>query len=590
MQKQDLHTFHIPVMGLAYTIDSPVRVAHMGISSVISVMDDELIERMNKFYSAQFKLPYKEISTKVDDFRAKRITGYLNTVDVIVKKKCNDLKAKLIENKTAVEDFIQTLPPISDFRDGLQNYIDKNLSINHLINVVEQYFKPGAIDVNIMTKVDREHYQGKELLPVIYNDAHAALRGFAQSNLSASVVLSAGMNPRLFSYFEEFPCFYPTQDNNLQKKIILKVSDYRSALIQGQQLAKKGLWVSEYRIESGLNCGGHAFATDGLLLGAILQTFKENKASLITTTHELLCKALTEKNKFVPEHPLNLKITAQGGVGTAEEHDFLLKHYEVDAVGWGSPFLLVPEATSTDTHTRKLLANATENDLYLSNISPLGIPFNTVKGSTNELIRNERINKNNSGSACPRKYLALNKTYENEGTCTASRKHQKLALKELKEQNLSEEAHKKQFNEIVDKACLCIGLANPSLLEHNLEIKGEAQGVVVCPGPNMAYFTKEASLKQMMQHIYGRTNLIAVHNRPHFFIKELSMYVDHYFKEKATVTADSNTIKIKKLSKLKDSVIEGITYYEALFKENSYFKNQNDEILVQLNNYKNALN
>lgn len=590
MQKQDLHTFHIPVMGLAYTIDSPVRVAHMGISSVISVMDDELIERMNKFYSAQFKLPYKEISTKVDDFRAKRITGYLNTVDVIVKKKCNDLKAKLIENKTAVEDFIQTLPPISDFRDGLQNYIDKNLSINHLINVVEQYFKPGAIDVNIMTKVDREHYQGKELLPVIYNDAHAALRGFAQSNLSASVVLSAGMNPRLFSYFEEFPCFYPTQDNNLQKKIILKVSDYRSALIQGQQLAKKGLWVSEYRIESGLNCGGHAFATDGLLLGAILQTFKENKASLITTTHELLCKALTEKNKFVPEHPLNLKITAQGGVGTAEEHDFLLKHYEVDAVGWGSPFLLVPEATSTDTHTRKLLANATENDLYLSNISPLGIPFNTVKGSTNELIRNERINKNNSGSACPRKYLALNKTYENEGTCTASRKHQKLALKELKEQNLSEEAHKKQFNEIVDKACLCIGLANPSLLEYNLEIKGEAQGVVVCPGPNMAYFTKEASLKQMMQHIYGRTNLIAVHNRPHFFIKELSMYVDHYFKEKATVTADSNTIKIKKLSKLKDSIIEGITYYEALFKENSYFKNQNDEILVQLNNYKNALN
>lgn len=590
MQKQDLHTFHIPVMGLAYTIDSPVRVAHMGISSVISVMDDELIERMNKFYSAQFKLPYKEISTKVDDFRAKRITGYLNTVDVIVKKKCNDLKAKLIENKTAVEDFIQTLPPFSDFRDGLQNYIDKNLSINHLINVVEQYFKPGAIDVNIMTKVDREHYQGKELLPVIYNDAHAALRGFAQSNLSASVVLSAGMNPRLFSYFEEFPCFYPTQDNNLQKKIILKVSDYRSALIQGQQLAKKGLWVSEYRIESGLNCGGHAFATDGLLLGAILQTFKENKASLITTTHELLCKALTEKNKFVPEHPLNLKITAQGGVGTAEEHDFLLKHYEVDAVGWGSPFLLVPEATSTDTHTRKLLANATENDLYLSNISPLGIPFNTVKGSTNELIRNERINNNNSGSACPRKYLALNKTYENEGTCTASRKHQKLALKELKEQNLSEEAHKKQFNEIVDKACLCIGLANPSLLEHNLEIKGEAQGVVVCPGPNMAYFTKEASLKQMMQHIYGRTNLIAVHNRPHFFIKELSMYVDHYFKEKATVTADSNTIKIKKLSKLKDSIIEGITYYEALFKENSYFKNQNDEILVQLNNYKNALN
>lgn len=35
------HTFHIPVMGLAYTIDSPIRVAHYGISSVISIADDD---------------------------------------------------------------------------------------------------------------------------------------------------------------------------------------------------------------------------------------------------------------------------------------------------------------------------------------------------------------------------------------------------------------------------------------------------------------------------------------------------------------------------------------------------------------------
>lgn len=50
------------------------------------------------------------------------------------------------------------------------------------------------------------------------------------------------------------------------KKVVIKVSDYRSALIQGKYLAKKGIWVSEFRIESGLNCGGHAFATDGYLL------------------------------------------------------------------------------------------------------------------------------------------------------------------------------------------------------------------------------------------------------------------------------------------------------------------------------------
>ena len=64
-----LHTFHIPVMGLAYTIDSPIRVAKYGISSVISIMDDDLIEKMNAFYSKKFdflirKLPKKYMITE----------------------------------------------------------------------------------------------------------------------------------------------------------------------------------------------------------------------------------------------------------------------------------------------------------------------------------------------------------------------------------------------------------------------------------------------------------------------------------------------------------------------------------------------
>ena len=41
-------------------------------------------------------------------------------------------------------------------------------------------------------------------------------------------------------------------NGKLAKTIILKVSDYRSALTQGKILAKKGVWISEFRIESGL--------------------------------------------------------------------------------------------------------------------------------------------------------------------------------------------------------------------------------------------------------------------------------------------------------------------------------------------------
>ncbi|MDQ1167642.1 hypothetical protein QE431_003960 [Flavobacterium sp. SORGH_AS 622] len=376
MTKTPLHTFHIPVMGLAYTIDSPIRVAQYGISSVISIADDDLIEKMRNFYSTKFNIPYEEITQKFHDYRAERITSYLNLVDKIVKEKFESFKTELAESKTALENFMSMLPNTSDIKKGFQNLLDDGIAFKENIqNYIETHLFPGEIDVNIMTKLDKDNFVKNEQLPIEFNDAHAALRGFAKSNLESSVILSAGMNPRLFGYFENFQDFFPNEKNELKKKIILKVSDFRSAMIQGNFLAKKGLWVSEYRIESGLNCGGHAFATDGLLLGTILEEFKQKKEQLVQSAHDLMIKALQLKNQVFPETPLELKITVQGGVGTAEEHEFLLYEYKVDSVGWGSPFLLVPEATSVDQETRSLLKNAKEDDFYLSHISPLRSSF-----------------------------------------------------------------------------------------------------------------------------------------------------------------------------------------------------------------------
>ncbi|MBW3519197.1 hypothetical protein [Flavobacterium sp. NKUCC04_CG] len=593
MLTKPLHTFHIPVMGLAYTIDSPIRVAKYGISSVISVMDDELMEKMNHFYSEKFGFPYQEISKKVEDFRCKRITSYLNLVDKIVKQKFSQWKTELFESKKALENYIDMLPRTSEIRQELQNYLHKTPFKENFKNFIEQNLKPGAIDVNIMTKVDKENFNKNAPLDTIYNDAHAALRGFAQSNLCSSVVLSAGMNPRLFSYFETFEDFYPNASAALSKKIILKVSDYRSALIQGSFLAKKGLWVSEYRIESGLNCGGHAFATDGFLLGPILEEFKQKRSELVQTTHELMCKALAQKGKWIPESPLQLDITAQGGVGTAEEHEFLLHEYQLSSVGWGSPFLLVPEATSVDKETRQLLQKATEKDLYLSNLSPLGIPFNTVKGMSNDFFRSQRISKDKAGSSCPRKYLALNKDYSNQGLCTASKKFQDIKIKELQglKDNMPETAYNDQYQSITEKACLCIGLANASLLEHELPVKGEAQGIVICPGPNMAYFDKEVSLKTMIQHIYHRGQSIIDGPRPHFFIKELRMYRDHFVTEKRELLHDFNAMKEKKLGKFKQNLLDGITYYQNLFMlDTLYFYEHKQLALDELNQIKMELN
>ena len=76
--QSSLHRFHIPVMGLGFTIDSPIRVAPFGISSVISIVDDVLIERIRKYYCQKFNFTYTEIKRKSPDSRARRITEYLN--------------------------------------------------------------------------------------------------------------------------------------------------------------------------------------------------------------------------------------------------------------------------------------------------------------------------------------------------------------------------------------------------------------------------------------------------------------------------------------------------------------------------------
>ncbi|NIF05089.1 hypothetical protein F3J23_06500 [Chryseobacterium sp. Tr-659] len=589
MTTKPLHNFHIPVMGLAYTIDSPIRVAQYGISSVISIIDDEILEKMKNFYNLKFNLNYFGISTKTEDYRAKRITAYLDMVDDIVNEKFESFKQEISKNKESLKDFVAMLPNTSEVKAGLQNLISQKENWSFAIkNFIESNLKPGNIDVNIMTKVDKDNYKNKEQLPVMYNDAHASLRGFANSKLSSSMVLSAGMNPRLYSYMEEFEDFFPNENGVIKKKIILKVSDFRSAMIQGNFLAKKGLWVSEYRIESGLNCGGHAFATEGMLLGPIMEEFKQKKNDLIQSAHTLMISALEQKGKYVPEKPLEMKITVQGGVGTSEEHDFLLKNYQVDSVGWGSPFLLVPEATSVDAQTRNLLLQSKQQDFYLSNISPLGVPFNTVKGTSNELLKYQKEAEGKYGSSCPKKLLALSKEYSPEGTCTASKKYQDIKLKELyaEQDALTAKEFDRKKSEITDKACLCVGLVNAAYMEQDIEIKGEKQGVVICPGPNIAFFDKEVSLAEMVKHIYGNTNILSENFRPNMFINELKMYVDYFKNEITASSAQITHSQTKKWNAFKKNILEGIEYYHDLFKTSPFFRNGLSDISMKLQSYK----
>jgi len=577
------HSFHIPVMGTGFTVDTPVKVAHLGISSVVSIVDDILVEKMREMYCKKLSLPFNPITIKSKDFRAERITSYLNLLDKMVKDKFENLKGAFQEKSKDLEEYFNLLPEFSEIKKEFTEKFSDNPYVKEAKEWLNKNLPLGSIDVNIMTKLDKENYYNGEQLPSEYNDAHAALRGFAMSNLESSMVLSAGMNPRLYGYLEQFVDFYPDTNGYIKKKIVLKVSDFRSALIQGKFLAKKGIWISEFRIESGLNCGGHAFATDGFLMGPILEEFKNKRHELQEELHQILVQALDGKQKPVPSSLLEMKITAQGGVGTAEEHSFLMEHYELDSIGWGSPFLMVPEACDVDENTLSLLEKANEKDLSLSHASPLGVRFNNLNSNTRDLDKWINLEQNQPGSACSKRYMIANKEFTKEPICTASKQYQKLKLADLKSQNLSPKEYEKEVNLLLEKTCLCKGLSASAFLVNHIDTKKDGDGVSICPGPNLAYFSKKAKLKEMIDHIYNRTNLIERTDRPNLFIKEISLYYD-YLKEQVDELKNPITKQIKSLEKFKNNLLSGVDYYKDLSQHFSgKFQNIKEQIQSDLN-------
>ncbi len=585
--KPTLHSFHIPVMGLAFTMDSPIKVARFGISSVISIVEDRLVEMMRKHHYEIRNEKYIPISTHVNDYRAKRITDYLNLVYKIVNEQIENLKVSAFKAGNDLTKYFEMLPTESKLRELYFQMVQSHDGTEKasLQNYLRSQVASGSIDVNIMTKLDGNNSGNEGTAKEDGTDAVSALRGYALSDLNnSSIVFSAGLNPRLFNYLEKFTTFDATGLGEFSKKVVIKVSDYRSAIIQGKYLAKKGIWVSEFRLESGLNCGGHAFATDGYLMGPILEEFKNKREELITTLHAIYVPAIKAKGKLAFDSPHPIKITAQGGIGTAQENEFILRQYGVDSTGWGTPFLLCPEATTVDENTLQLLSKATKSNITLSNNSPLGVRFHYLKGTTSENEKLTRIESGKPGSPCTEKHLAFNTEFTTEPICTASHKYQRLKIEQLKSLNLSEDEFQKQLDDVYAKECLCVGLSNSASLEYKQPFLKRLNSVTICPGPNIAFFSEIVSLQQMTDHIYGRANILQREDRPHMFINELQLYID-YLKEQVEHAGEDEK-RIQYCIKFAENILAGINYYTSLEMEHddNSFKIALEQGANQINN------
>ena len=573
-------------MGTGFMIDAPLRVAKYGISSAISLVDDVLIEQMRKFHCEREGEPYEEIASDDEDVRARRITAYLNLLDRLVGRQVDALRASPFETGSEITRYFEMLPdsPLSRAYHEMLATDDASRRRERQ-EWLRRQVVPGTIDVNIMSKGDRDAYRNGEKLSSRFSDASAALRGYAESTVRSSIIFSAGINPRLYGYVAEFDDFFHDADGQVKKKIVLKVSDYHSAAVQGRFFAKHGLWISEYRIESGLNCGGHAFATKGLLLGPILDEFCQKKEALAEQLHATYSRSLSRRGRPVPSEPRDIRLTVQGGIGTAAEDTLLRESYGVDGTGWGTPFLLVPEVTNVDDEHLEKLRAVSDGDVYLSDSSPFGIPFWNLRTSASEEARRRRIADGCPGSVCTRGYVKLfNTEFTSRPICTASRQYQQLKLRELEQNDMNEQQREEARRSILAKSCICHDLAGAATLKHGIDPEATS---AVCCGPNITCFSKIATLEEMVGHIYGRTSLMADPNRPHVFLRELALYIDYLRGELKQYELGFSSNTPDYFREFKENLADGIDYYRRMAQTS--FAHEGDRFLKELQSLRETL-
>jgi len=556
------HTFAIPVMGTGHSADTPIRVAPLGISSVISLVDDLLLEEMRAHYARHFGLAYSSIPRFAPDGRARRITAYLDTVDEIVTREFEAVRELPFAADNAKSLYFELLPEGSPLKEDYVALLEMapGPQRDALARALTERMRPGSIDANIMVKVDRMNYDRRgQPLGIEQRDAMAALRGYARSRLCSSLVLSAGINQELYNYMAEFPGFYRGQGGEPKKRIVIKVSDYRSARIQGRYLARKGLEVSEFRVESGLNCGGHVFATDGHLLASILQEFAKNRRQLSEAVRPKVVSYYQEQGWTYPASAMDSqpRITVQGGLGTHGEALRLQHDFGIDGTGWASPLLLVPEATCVDDATRELLARAGNDELYVSDVSPLRIPFSNLRGSGSERWKQARIAAGRPGSPCPKGFGVTNTEFTERAICISSREYQRLKLAEIDASDMPDAEKAALRAAVMDRSCICDHLGNGARIALGLADEGDAPQAI-CPGPNLAWFDRTYTLREMVDHIYGRGPSLVPDHRPHMLAQELVLYVDHY--QRLLRRCAGTDQELRYLRKYRDNLEEGMGY------------------------------
>ena len=171
----------------------------------------------------------------------------------------------------------------------------------------------------------------------------------------------------------------------------------------------------------------------------------------------------------------------------------------------------------------------------------------------------ERIQNGHPGSVCTARHLALNTEYGDIPLCPGSRAYQKRKKAEL------DPTHP-DYDLLVERlqapACICVDLSGSYLA--NTDETAQSPPPAICPGPNIINFQAERSLEEMVDHIYGRRNILTRTERPHMFVREAQLYFEVFDEDlqafgTALATRDENG-----LTKMLDGLQGGLDFYRNM--------------------------
>ena len=334
------HTFHIPVMGTGYTIDTPLRVAKYGISSVISLVDDVLIEQMRKLHCRRAGEPFEPIEKGEDDVRARRITAWLNFIDRQVQKQVEELRQAPFEPGSEITRYFELLPD-GKFRQAYEEMLSAapGQERDWMQAQLRKAVTAGSVDANIMSKSDWNTSGIGGYEDPTVTDAAQALRGFAKSTLNSSMVFSAGMNPRslrLCGLVRRFLSRRPgtaAEDDHPQGER-LPLGRYPGQ-VPGQA-RPVGVGVS-HRV--GFELRRPRLCYQGAAAGPDSGRVQKVAYKSAETASRIAQKGLRAVGKNAPwKIRPKCELPCRGGIGTAAEDQFLMERYGVDGTGWATPF------------------------------------------------------------------------------------------------------------------------------------------------------------------------------------------------------------------------------------------------------------